>query len=162
MKAVRNIVIACDGSLHAGQAAALAATLATALSARLHLVHVFPGSVGELFGMPGASAQLVGMTRFDQDALERLAEESATEAFDSADRMLGEPGVEIVRTRLSGDPAIELVRHAHGLDAPMIVVGPRGRAVSARCCSAACRRRYCTRRAVRCWLPTRAGRAADR
>lgn len=127
MKAVRNIVIACDGSLHAGQAAALAATLATALSARLHLVHVFPGSVGELFGMPGASAQLVGMTRFDQDALERLAEESATEAFDSAGRMLGEPGVEIVRTRLSGDPAIELVRHAHGLDAPMIVVGPRGR-----------------------------------
>jgi nucleotide-binding universal stress UspA family protein len=127
MRAVRNIVVACDGSLHAGQAAALAATLATALAARLHLVHVFPGSVGELFGMPGASAQLVGLSRFDQDAVQQLAEESAAEAFESAARMLGEIGAGAARKRLSGDPAVELVRYAHGLDAPMIVVGPRGR-----------------------------------
>jgi len=127
MRAVRNIVVACDGSLHAGQAAALAATLALALPARLHLVHVFPGSVGELFGMPGASAQLVGLTRFDQDAVRQLAEESAAEAFESAARMLGDLAASAERRRLSGDPGVELVRYAHGLDAPMIVVGPRGR-----------------------------------
>lgn len=127
MRNVHNIVVACDGSRHAGQAAALAGTLSQALGATLHLVHVFPGSVAELVGMPGASAQMLGLARFEQRDLDALAEESARDAFAVAEQALGAMAASVVRQRLAGDPANELVAYAHGLDAPLLVLGPRGR-----------------------------------
>lgn len=126
MTAIHNIVVPCDGSDTASRAAAYGLTLAKALGARLHLVHVFPGTPEELIGMPGASAQMVGIGRFDDKTFKRLWNEAAGLSLGKAEQALGEAGKDAHSERLSGDPASEIIRYAHGLDSPMIVIGSRG------------------------------------
>ncbi|MCP1674025.1 nucleotide-binding universal stress UspA family protein [Natronocella acetinitrilica] len=126
MSTIKNIVVPCDGSEHAAQAAVHAAMLAKAFGAKLHLVHVFPGSPAELIGMPGASAQMVGVGRFDEKTFRRMWDDAAKASLEAAHKALGEAGADAKAVKLSGDPADEIIKFAHGLDAPAIVIGPRG------------------------------------
>lgn len=126
MSAIKNIVVPCDGSEHASKAVSHAAMLAEATGAKLHLVHVFPGSPAELIGMPGASAQMVGLGRFDEKSFRRMWKEAATASLEAGRKALGDAADKAAAAELSGDPASEIIKYAQGLDAPLIVIGPRG------------------------------------
>lgn len=126
MSEIKNIVVPCDGSEHAAKAAAHAAVLARVLGAKIHLVHVFAGSPADLLGMPGASAQMVGLGRFDEKTFARMWDETAQDAFDAARKALGDAADDARTVKLSGDPANEIIAYTNGLDDPMILIGPRG------------------------------------
>ncbi len=125
MTEIRTVIVACDGSEGALAAARYASEIATGLSTKLILIHVFPRTALDLIGMHGPTAAMVGIDPFEPDTFEKIGQESADQAFKLASEQLAS-GLKAERVRLAGDPSTEIVKFAASADNPLIIMGHRG------------------------------------
>ena len=119
----QHLLVPLDGDPHHEQGLLVAAGLAQACGARLHLVRVVP-TLGTLPGrhsagarlLPGATSALLDLAQDDAEAhLRRQADQV---------RAMGLPvGTEVLR----GDPATVIVRTAKQIEADLVVLGTHGR-----------------------------------
>lgn len=119
-----RILVAVDGSEHAGRAVDLAAELARRHDAELVVLHVvaregssrIPPELQEF-------ARLEHVYLTEQDLLRSAGEQLAERAAERARR----EGVEKVEVRVDmGRPGALIVSHAEGIGADLIVMGRRG------------------------------------
>ncbi|MFV8834709.1 universal stress protein [Aquisalimonas sp.] len=123
--AIGTILVPVDGSEHASAAARYGERLALAIGARMELLHVFEDTPGMLMQRMGYTGGQAVADRVSIEAFDRMREESARLAFQQT-RVALQGGVEVIDRVLSGDPADAVAHYAHGVDAPVIVMGRRG------------------------------------
>ncbi|MCC5812849.1 MAG: universal stress protein [Ectothiorhodospiraceae bacterium] len=126
MATVGTIVVPCDGSEHSAKAAEHAALLAVSMKLPVHLLHVSPSHPRELFGIPGPSAEMVGIERIDEQAFQAIWDTAAQKAFDTARKAMGDATVTLETVRSKGDPSRAIIDYAASQASPMIVIGRRG------------------------------------
>jgi nucleotide-binding universal stress UspA family protein len=126
MTSIKTIIVACDGSEHSAKAAEYAGVLAKALKAPVHLVHAFPASPVDLLGMPGPTAEMVGIDRFDEETFRRMWANAAAESFKVGSESLGDSVKDVETVKLSGDPSKAIIDYAKNQKDPVIVIGRRG------------------------------------
>ncbi len=119
-----NILVAVDGSAHAGRAIACAADLAAKYGAQLTLLHVMahagsnrvPEGLHEL-------ARMEDIKITEADMLRSVADEIVSQAQDVAH----EHGATRIRTTIAqGDPAHAIVEYGKAHNVDLIVLGRRG------------------------------------
>jgi len=113
--AVRNILVAVDGSQSSQRAVEFAASLAAATDASLALLHVLSP---EEHSLAGASA-------LSQEDLSKRTQQAAAPILDAARNIAGEHLVVTTDVR-RGHPADEIVAYAAQITADLIVMGSRG------------------------------------
>ncbi|MFY0992130.1 universal stress protein [Halomonas sp. C05BenzN] len=120
----QSILVPVDGSTHAEKALAVAAQLARASSARLHLVTVTefpPDNIGLFLG--GTAEP------FSQEQRDKLASEMKQEGrqvIEKARSSVDLSGLDVEEHIFQGWPAKRIVDHAESLGADAIVMGSRG------------------------------------
>lgn len=120
----KSILVPVDGSSHAEKALAVAAQLAMANSAKLHLMTVAefpPDNIGLMTG--GISEP------FSEEDRENLAEgmkKAAHEAIEKARAAVDLQGIEVDEVTRQGHPAKLIVSEAENLGVDVIIMGSRG------------------------------------
>lgn len=113
---INSIVVAVDGSEHAGNAVRAAAELADTIGCDLKLLHVH--SHTEL------TTTLAGT--IDPQELDRLREENTRAVFDTALEQLGERRSSPEEIALMGDPAMKIIEYMKNHPDIHMVMGKRG------------------------------------
>lgn len=126
MATIKTIIVPCDGSDHSARAADYAATLAGLVKAPIHLIHVSPADPRDLFGLPGPSAEMVGLERKDEETFRRIWKQASDEAFRVGREALGEVDVAVETVESKGDPSRAIIDYAGKQESPFIVIGRRG------------------------------------
>jgi nucleotide-binding universal stress UspA family protein len=111
------VVVGVDGSEQSTRAAGMAAFLAGAADASLHVVTVVrppEGWWGVVGSPPPADAVSSAMSKAQQNVLDATLAEIDRKA------------VEVVSSQEIGDPASELIRYCEEVDADLLIVGRRG------------------------------------
>jgi nucleotide-binding universal stress UspA family protein len=118
-----TIALLLSGTAEAEAALPVAATLARALAARLHLISAVP-TVGTLGAERAASATLMpGTARAVLD----LEEDTVQSYLLSVARRLGELGLEVTTAVVRGDPATATVDEANRVGADLLALATHGR-----------------------------------
>lgn len=113
---MKKILVATDGSDHAGKGVEFASDLATKYKATVYLIHV----VTPLRSFPEIDGGLL-------QQWEDLHEKQATEILEKAESVVKKKGVENYQaTLLRGNPAQEIIEFARKNSVDMIVMGSRG------------------------------------
>jgi nucleotide-binding universal stress UspA family protein len=118
-----TILVPVDGSRHAEKALAVAAKLAQASSAALHLLHVseFPDDIGIL--TRGSGLPLT------EERYQQLAEENEQQArrvLEQARQAVDVSGLDVKERVSHGRPADTILSEAKAVGADAIVMGSRG------------------------------------
>ena len=113
----RTIVVGVDGSSQSRHAAALAATLARASEAKLHLMTVVRPPEG-WWGIVGSPPT--------PTALSKTLTDAQREILDAVVSQIDLDGVEYETIEDIGDPARMLLEYATRVDADVMVIGRRG------------------------------------
>jgi len=113
LQPIERVVVPTDFSKNAARAIDRALLLPLAPGARLHLLHVLPGSLPKKF-RAGAEAEA-------QRALEE-----AVSAARAAARKRGAEGLNITSGILVGEPFVEIIRASRTVEAELIVLGRHG------------------------------------
>lgn len=111
------VVVGIDGSTQSRHAAAMAAALARARDAKLHLITVVRPPEG-WWGIVGSPPT--------PSALSKTLTDAQREILDSVLRDLDLSGVTYETIEEIGDPARMLVEHCNEVDADLLIVGSRG------------------------------------
>lgn len=118
MALFESILVPVDFSPHSAHAADVALSLATALGAEIHLLHVY--------GIPvGVAGPGIYDTALPADVLIKLRD-SAAQALDAEVGRLGGSGVKVTALVREGVPAASICESAEELGADLIVMGTRG------------------------------------
>jgi nucleotide-binding universal stress UspA family protein len=119
---VRTILVATDGSDHAGRAVTMAAALAEIYDAKLILLHVLPNVVDE--NIPRHLEKFVEFERLDLGEVLSAIGDSIVR---QAEQIAQEQGARDIETLLtSGSPSKQILDAADRHSADFIVVGSRG------------------------------------
>lgn len=111
-----SIVVACDGSEHALNAARMAAELAEATGHPLKLLTVYPGSRAEKLVISGV---------WPSD-IEQEQKDFGNKAFDAAKKALSDKVQPAEQILLRGDPAHEIIEYLAEHPGTHMVLGRRG------------------------------------
>jgi nucleotide-binding universal stress UspA family protein len=114
-----DIVVGTDGSGTAQLAVSLAAELARAHDAVLHLVHAYKVPAGGV-AVVGAGAMAVADPALSTAALKEVSDKVLSEGASQLQ------GVKVETHSVVGSPADVLISIAEGTDADLIVVGSKG------------------------------------
>ncbi len=120
---LRTILVPIDGSSHAEKALSIAAQLARASSAILHLLYVteLPDDAGMLAGTTGQP-----LTEARRRELAETGEPQAHGVLDRARQAVELSGLEVTETIREGKPADTILREAEAIGVDAIVMGSRG------------------------------------
>lgn len=113
----RTIVVGVDGSSQSRHAAALAATLARASTAKLHLMTVVRPPEG-WWGIVGSPPT--------PTALSKTLTDAQREILDAVVSQIDLDGVDYETVEDIGDPARVLIDYCESISADMLIVGKRG------------------------------------
>jgi len=113
----RTIVVGVDGSSQSRHAAALAATLARASEAKLHLMTVVRPPEG-WWGIVGSPPT--------PTALSKTLTDAQREILDAVVTQIDLDGVDYETIEDIGDPARVLIDYCESISADMLIVGKRG------------------------------------
>ncbi len=113
----RTIVVGVDGSSQSRHAAALAATLARASGAKLHLMTVVRPPEG-WWGIVGSPPT--------PTALSKTLTDAQREILDAVVSQIDLDGVEFETIEDIGDPARVLIDYCESISADMLIAGKRG------------------------------------
>ncbi len=113
----RTIVVGVDGSSQSRHAATLAATLARAAGAKLHLMTVVRPPEG-WWGIVGSPPT--------PTALSKTLTDAQREILDAVVSQVDLDGVEFETIEDIGDPARVLIDYCESVSADMLIVGKRG------------------------------------
>ena len=111
---IKKILVATDGSTHAGKALEYASDFASKYQATVHLIHV----IAPLHSVPeGYLDQQI------EDHQQRVAKE----IIEKAEKEMKKKGVESYQsTILQGNPVQEIIEFARDKNVDMIIMGSRG------------------------------------
>lgn len=123
--APKDIIVPVDGSDHAGAAARYAARLAQALTAELHLVHAFPGSIKRVMETLGRTPRHASAERMTAETFETLRNGSARRAFQHARSYLPADS-SITEHVLDGEPSDAIAAFVGDGHEVQVVMGRRG------------------------------------
>ncbi len=113
---IKKILVATDGSDHAGKAVEFASDLATKYKATVYLIHVLT----PLRSMPEIDGGLL-------QQWEDIHEGQAKKIIEEAERVVKKKGVERYQSALlKGHPAEQIMEFARKESVDMIVMGSRG------------------------------------
>ncbi|KAA0013187.1 universal stress protein [Billgrantia pellis] len=123
---LRTILVPIDGSSHAEKALSIAAQLARASSAILHLLYVteLPDDAGMLAGTTGQP--LTEARRRELAETGETGEPQAHGVLDRARQAVELSGLEVMETIREGKPADTILREAEAIGVDAIVMGSRG------------------------------------
>ncbi len=121
--ACRRLLVPLDGNPDHEQGLVIAAAVARACAAGLHMLMVVP-TVGTLSGEPGATARLLPTAT---SALLDISEESAGTYLHQKAIGLQAMGLGTATEVLRGDPASAIVRTADSMEADLVVMGTHGK-----------------------------------
>ncbi|MCG6659468.1 universal stress protein [Halomonas campisalis] len=117
------ILVPIDGSTHAEKALAVAAQMAMASSAAIHLLHVteYPDDIGILMG-----ASKGPLTEERREKLAAENREKSRRVLDQARQAVDLSGLEVKELIREGRPARAILQEAKEVGADVIVMGSRG------------------------------------
>lgn len=124
-QSLNQILVAVDGSDHAGRAAQFGARLAGLIGAELTLLFVFPASLGQMSKMVGYPAIGPSIAIAEQD-FDRMLKEASSHAFSRAREAIADPSIQCNDHILRGDPAEAIIDFCGEQSDTLLVIGSRG------------------------------------
>lgn len=122
---LNRVVVAVDGSEHAGRAARFGVRLAKLTGAKVILLFVFPASLAQMSRFVGYPAVGPGIASAEQE-LDRMLEENAAHAFSQVREAIDTDAIDCSEVIRRGDPAEAIIAFCSEEPDTLLVLGSRG------------------------------------